>query len=220
MQVGQKCCFKKLQFFGAILSSVIVAFYHIFFDEFPSTDHRGGNPAAFNIIMIKHKIHVHHGKNDEGPHQDMMDLPYIHIAPEKRNHPCKHFRQECIAHGSIHAEAGKALQQEDEKCDEIDETCQGIMADRINFFICDLKNVNFDHIHHFFPLAALERDVIVPPRKFIPCKTPIETKYEVEEKQECTDKMDEPDSTEPIIKIGFSTFHKGRGIAYNIAGDT
>jgi hypothetical protein len=112
--------------------------------------------------MIEYQVNVDDGKQDETPHQDMMNLSYMHIPSKEWNNPGKQFGQECIAHGCIHAKPREALQQEYQECDKVDETCQRIMADRIDLFIRQLEDVDFDNLQHLLPLAAFQGNKIIP----------------------------------------------------------
>ena len=64
--------------------------------------------------MVEAEVDMDHGKNDEDPHQDVMDVPGYFIPSEHRYDLGKQFGEPAIAHGSIHAKSGKRLHQEDQ----------------------------------------------------------------------------------------------------------
>jgi len=196
-----------------------MALYHIFFDEFPSSDHRGCDSAPFDIIVVKDKVNMHDGKKNKSPHQDVMDLPHVNISAKKRNDPGKQFGQKGLAHGCIHSEAGEALHKKDQECEKIDQAGQGVMANGIDLLIRYLQDIHFYHVKHFLPLAAFQGDVIVPPCKFIACNSPVKSKQEIKEKHKSGDKMDETHGPEPVIEGGLCTSHECGWITDDIAGD-
>ena len=168
-----------------------MTFDHIFLDEFPSSDHRGGDAAPFDIIVVKDQVHMHDGKKNKSPHQYVMDLPHVDISAEKRNDPGKQFGQKGFAHGCVHSEAGEALHKKDQKREKVYEAGQGVMADGIDLFMRYLQDIHFYYVKHFFPLAAFQGYKIIPPRKFIACKAPVKAEQEIEEKHKGGHKMDE-----------------------------
>lgn len=163
---------------------------------------------------------MYKGEQDKSPHQQVMDLADIHIPAQKRNDPSEQPGQKRAAHCSVHPEPRKTLQQENQECNKIDEACQRVMTDRIDPLVRHLEYINFDNIQDFLPLAPFQRDKIIPPRKFIPCKSPIDSKNEVKEEKECSYKMDKTDCPEPKIEVGFGALHKGRRITDQITGNT
>src|SRR5659263_490480 len=112
--------------------------------------------------MVKDKINVNHRKQDEAPHKDMVQLPYVHISAQQRNHPCKKLGKERVAHSCIHAKTCESLKEEYEESDKVDQACQGIMTYGINLFMCGLEDIHFDDIHDLLPLASFQRDKVIP----------------------------------------------------------
>ena len=93
------------------------------------------------------------------------------------------------------------------------------MSYRINLFICDLQYIHFNHINYLLPLALFQRDKIIPARKFIAGKSPVNPDDKIEEEEKCTHKMNESDGTEPIVNKA-SVPYKSRGAADQITCDT
>ena len=104
--------------------------------------------------MVKDQVHVDHGEQDKAPHQDMVQLPDMHITTKEWYDPRKKFGKCRGAHCRVHSESRKALNKENQESDKIDKTCQRIMANRIDLFMGNLKNINFDHIQNFLPLTT------------------------------------------------------------------
>ena len=195
-------------------------FNHILFDEFPTPDHGRGYSAALNVIVVKYQVNMYQRKDDKSPHQQVMDLPDMHITAHEWDYPREHLRQETAAHGRVHAKSREALKQENDEGDEVDKTCKGVVTDGIDLLVGKLQHINFDHIENLFPLASPERYILVPPGKFIAHESPVNPEDEVEEKEECKDKVNEPDRAKPVVEIGLRTINKSKRFADEITCNT
>jgi hypothetical protein len=110
------------------------------------------------------------------------------------------------------------LQQKNQESNKIDETSQGIMTYRINPFAGNLEYIHLYYVYNFLPLASFQGNIVIPVRKFISCKSPVNPENEIKEKHERTYKMDETYCPEPVIERGFGTFHKSDRAADKITG--
>ena len=170
---------------GIVATSAVLSL-----DELPATGHRGDHSPPLDVVVVEDQVDVHHREDDEEPHRHVMPLADGEVAPHQGHDPGEACGQPGGAHRRVHPETGDRLEEKSGEGQEVGETGESVVADRLNRLVLGEQDVDPKDLPDFPDLAAeatlAEGQELVPAGVLVADETPVDAAEEVEEEEKET----------------------------------